>query len=112
MELPWHKQRFEFLLARRDSLPHAMLIRGPEGTGKFAFATALAQALLCERPGVDGRGCGACAECNWVNQGTHPDMRLLEPEPPEEAGEAGEGREKKASLQISVEQVRELAQFL
>jgi DNA polymerase III subunit delta' len=112
MELPWHKQRFEPLLKRLDSLPHALLIRGPEGTGKFEFVTSLAQALLCERPGVDRRGCGACAACNWVNQGAHPDLRLVEPEAPEEAGETGEGREKKASLQISVEQVRELAHFL
>lgn len=112
MALPWHKLQFEALLARRDRLPHAMLIRGPEGTGKLAFATALAQGLLCERPGASGEGCGACPGCTWVNQGSHPDLRLLEPEEPEEAGEAGEGREKKARLQIAVEQVRELAPFL
>src|SRR5262245_38022064 len=112
MELPWHRLQFETLLARRDRLPHAILVRGPEGIGKFAFAMALAQALLCERPSANGKGCGACAGCNWLNQGSHPDLRLLEPEEPEEPAEAGEGREKKARLQIGVEPVRELAHFL
>ena len=32
MALPWHRRQFEALLARRDRLPHALLIRGPEGT--------------------------------------------------------------------------------
>ena len=112
MALPWHKLQFEALLARRERLPHAMLIRGPEGTGKLVFATALAQGLLCERPGASGEGCGACPGCTWLNQGSHPDLRLLGPQEPEEAGEAGESREKKARPQIAVEQVRELAHFL
>jgi DNA polymerase-3 subunit delta' len=112
MALPWHRLQFEALLARRDRLPHAMLIRGPEGVGKLAFATALAQALLCEHPGASGEGCGACTGCTWLNRGSHPDLRLLEPQVPDDAGEAGEGREKKARLQIAVEQVRELAHFL
>ena len=99
-------------MARRDRLPHALLIRGPQGIGKLAFATALAQVLLCERPTGEGAACGTCRSCTWMVQGSHPDFRLLEPRPAEEAGEAGEGREKKASTQIDVHQVRALADFV
>ena len=89
-----------------------MLIRGPQGIGKLSFAMALAQALLCEGPVRKGKGCGACPACAWVEQRRHPDLRLLEPEEPEPAGETEEGREKRTRLQITVEQVRELADFL
>jgi DNA polymerase-3 subunit delta' len=112
MALPWHRTHLDGLLARRDRLPHAMLIRGPGGIGKLAFATALARALLCEQPVASGEGCGTCPGCTWLEQGTHPDFRLVEPEKPGETAEAGEGKEKKASLQIDVGQVRELEQFL
>ncbi len=112
MALPWHRTQLDGLLARRDRLPHAMLVRGPGGIGKLAFATALARALICERPVASGEGCGACPSCMWLGQGTHPDFRLVEPEKPNETAEPGEGKEKRASLQINVEQVRELEQFL
>ena len=88
MTLPWHSAQFETVLARRERLPHAMLIRGPQGIGKLSFAMALAQALLCEGPVRKGKGCGACPACAWVDQRRHPDLRLLEPEEPEPAGHA------------------------
>ena len=114
MTLSWHRSRFEGLLARKERLPHAILVRGPEGIGKLAFATALAQALLCERPGSLGEACGKCPACAWLAQGSHPDFRLVAPARPAETAEEGEGkeREKKASLQIDVDQVRELEDFL
>jgi len=61
-----------------------MLIRGPQGIGKLAFAAALARALLCERPAATGEGCGACPALTWLEQGSHPDLRLLEPKKPQE----------------------------
>ena len=112
MVAPWHHKQFQALLGRRDRLPHGLLIRGPEGIGKLGFARLLAQALLCERAAAGGEPCGACPGCSWFGQGSHPDFRLLEPEQPKENAEAGEGREKKASVQIAVEQVRELAAFV
>ena len=50
MTYPWQDAVLAGLLARRERLPHALLIRGPEGIGKLACAMAVAQALLCERP--------------------------------------------------------------
>lgn len=108
----WHQAQFQTLLARKTRLPHALLIRGPEGIGKLAFARALAQALLCERPAADGSACGACIACAWLGQGGHPDFRQLEPEGASQGGDEEQGGEKKASVQIAVEQVRDLADFI
>lgn len=67
-------------------LPHAFLFAGPEGIGKHAFATRLAQCLLCERrPEADLDPCGACPGCVQVEGGTHPDvLRVRKPEDKQE----------------------------
>lgn len=112
MTLPWHQTEFERLLARRDRLPHALLLLGPEGIGKLAFGEALVRALLCESPDAHGAACGRCAACGWLEQGNHPDFRRLEPESLVESGETEQGGEKKPSQQIQVEQVREIGDFV
>ena len=38
---------------REDRIPHAQLLCGPEGCGKFAIALAYATYLLCKNPGDD-----------------------------------------------------------
>jgi DNA polymerase III subunit delta' len=113
MHYSWHKTEFESLLKRRATLPHALLLRGPRGIGKLAFAEDLARALLCERPGPHGHACGQCSSCLWMEQGSHPDVRRLEPESASvaDSGQAGEKREK-AGDQISVSQVRNIGDFI
>jgi DNA polymerase-3 subunit delta' len=100
------------LLERIGRLPHALLLRGREGIGKLAFAHALARALLCESRQPDGHACGKCAACGWMEQGSHPDLRRLEPEILSESREPEEGAQKKPSLEIRIEQVREIAGFI
>ena len=98
--LPWHRQPLSELLARRDKLPHALLIHGQQGIGKTEFAKALAQSLLCEAPEASqtyrtseateateatefkegGIACGECNACHWFRDGNHPDYRELLPE--------------------------------
>lgn len=112
MSYSWHKPDGDALLRRKDRLPHALLLRGPQGIGKLAFAEALARALLCERPEPDGSACGHCTACGWMEQGAHPDLRRLEPEGLAEQDEAEQGGEKKASVQIQVEQVRGIGGFI
>src|SRR5262245_9588571 len=112
MVMPWHEDLLGRVLGERGRLAHAVLIYGPEGIGKLAFAEAVAQVLLCERSGTATAACGACPGCAWFAQGAHPDVRRLEPAEPEETDETGEGREKKASVQIDVKQVRALEDFL
>jgi len=113
MVMPWHADLLKRLLEGRERLAHAVLLHGPEGIGKLAFAEALGQALLCERAVArDGGACGACPGCTWFAQGGHPDFRRLEPAESEEPDEAGEGREKKSATQIDVKQVRALEDFI
>src|SRR5687768_4885052 len=118
MSYPWNQNALNPLLTGRERLPHALLIRGPGGIGKLAFAEALARALLCERPVPGGAACGRCVACNWTEQGSHPDLRRLEPEILAKGGDSGQEadetdrKEKKPSTQISVEQVRSIESFI
>ena len=110
-----HQALWQRLQARRTQLPHALLLSGQRGIGKFALTQAFASGLLCENPHDDGSACGACLACGWLSQGNHPDLRLLQPEAlaeeGDEAGDSAEGK-KKASQQITIEQVRGLDDFL
>ena len=112
--LPWHKTLFEQLIGNTDAMGHALLIHGPRGVGKLAFATALAQALLCETPMQSGIACGTCSACRWLAAGNHPDFRCIEPANLVERTEQGEaeGTEKRNSRQITVDEVRTLTQFI
>ncbi|MBW7899887.1 MAG: DNA polymerase III subunit delta' [Rhodocyclaceae bacterium] len=107
-----HSGLWQRLQARRGQLPHALLLGGRRGLGKFDLARAFAAALLCERPQESGEACGACPACNWLSQGNHPDFRLLQPEALAEAEGDGEDSGKKASQQITIDQVRGLDDFL
>lgn len=113
-EIELHQKVWKGLQARREKLPHALLLVGQRGIGKFALARHFAASLLCEAPQADGRACGQCLACNWFAQGNHPDFRLLQPEALAEEGEADDGKEskKKPSQQITIEQIRGLDEFL
>lgn len=112
----WHKTAFR-AITQDASLAHALLIRGARGIGKHAFGLALAQGLLCEKPTGDGAACGSCNACNWFANGAHPDFRTLMPasegEPAAESDESpAKTRETRASPWITIEQVRELHDFI
>ncbi|MFL6574027.1 MAG: DNA polymerase III subunit delta' [Burkholderiales bacterium] len=114
---PWNEPLFESLKARSERFPHALLIHGARGIGKLALAEHTAQFLLCED--AARRPCGRCEGCRWFAAGSHPDFRRLEPEAlardmgadPDDAAEAPAKRAK-PSIQIRIEQVRELDGFL
>lgn len=100
----WNQPILDSLAGRLERLPHALLIYGPRGVGKAALAERTAQLLLCESS--NNKPCGSCDGCRWFLGGNHPDFRRLEPEalwkePPE-----------KPSMEIKIDQVRELADFL
>lgn len=99
------------LQERRSRLPHALLLVGQKGLGKYELAKAFAASLLCESPQTDGQACGHCLACNWYAQGNHPDFRLLQPEAlAAEEAEVEEGK-KKPSQQITIDQIRALDEF-
>ena len=113
----WNQPILDSLVARSARLPHALLVYGPRGVGKLALAERVAQFLLCEgKP----RPCGICDGCRWFLSGNHPDFRRIEPEalakvaPPADLDEepAAARKTRQPSIQIKIEQVRELADFL
>lgn len=107
-----HPQVWNALQTRRSRLPHALLLAGPRGLGKFDLARAFAASLLCEQPQADGQACGQCLACGWQVQGNHPDFRLLQPEALSESEGEAEESKKKGSKQITIDQVRALDEFL
>lgn len=105
-----HSKVWSALQARRQRLPHSLLLVGQKGLGKFELARSFAASLLCESPMADGLACGKCLACNWFEQGNHPDFRLLQPEALSEDVEVEDGK-KKPSQQITIDQVRGLDDF-
>src|SRR5271169_826268 len=71
----------------REHFPHAVILSGPQGAGKFTLAQMVAKTMNCmERPVSDGLPdfCGHCANC----------VRIAEADPLEERfAEAVEARE-------------------
>jgi DNA polymerase-3 subunit delta' len=61
----------------RGTPPHALLISGPEGTGKTTLAIDLAAGLLCLEPDAGSRPCRRCVGCRKVSHRTHPDLHLV-----------------------------------
>ncbi|SFN35784.1 DNA polymerase-3 subunit delta' [Nitrosospira briensis] len=124
------------------SSAHALLLRGRKGLGKLAFGVFFAKSRLCENISDESDACGICSSCRWFEQGSHPDFRLIEPlalsnpstisgserngsdsdadtepaamaEVTDAVAESGSAKSrKKPSKQISVAQIRELADFI
>jgi len=120
---PWNQPRLDAVKRSLERLPHALLVHGVRGVGKLALAERISQLLLCEAAEPARRPCGQCDGCRWYLAGNHPDFRRLEPEAiakeaalpeGEEGGEGTEApaRRGKPSLDIRIEQVRALADFL
>jgi DNA polymerase-3 subunit delta' len=108
---PWQKNDWQRLQELSKRPPQGLLFKGSKGIGKLDLALNFAYSLLCEKPQASGLACGICPACHWLSQGSHPDFRLLQPDVLSLAGEETESG-KKPSKQITVEQVRELADFL
>jgi len=98
MPLPWQQTAWSQLEQswRTDRLPHALLLHGVEGLGKFELAKWLAQSLLCEAGSQPESSrlqpCKQCASCKLFAAGSHPDFILIRPEEDKQ--------------QISVDQIR------
>ena len=106
--LPWQLADWQRFAAQFSRLPHALLLTGPAGIGKGAFARHVAQALLCEHPQPDQRPCGQCEACHWFAQQAHPDFRGLRPD----SEEASEGKSAARKLEvIKIEAVRGVIDF-
>src|SRR5579872_5431452 len=72
--------RLRDMLAR-DHFPHAVVLAGGHGSGKYTLAQMLTQALNCvTRPKTDGLPdfCGKCANCTRIAQAADLDARFAE----------------------------------
>lgn len=63
---------------QENRLPHALLITGEEGLGKFTLAKTIAGALLCEGDSGIHKPCGKCRSCLQMEHMNHPDLLLLQ----------------------------------
>jgi DNA polymerase-3 subunit delta' len=112
---PWQMNDWTNLQELLKRPPSGLLFRGTKGIGKLDLAVNFAQSLLCQQPDVSGFACGKCPSCHWFEQGSHPDFRLLQPETLSlDGGESDNFKPvsgKKPSKQVSVDQIRGLADF-
>lgn len=74
-DIPAHEHAKQRLRDMADTgrLPHALLIDGPAGVGKFALARAFAQYIHCENRTPDGEPCGCCPACIQHENFNQPD---------------------------------------
>lgn len=72
--------RIREMLAR-DRFPHAVIISGPEGAGKYTLAQMTAKTLNClEQPQTEGLPdfCGHCSNCERIAQADDLEARFAE----------------------------------
>src|SRR5271165_3424427 len=65
----------------REHFPHAVIVSGPQGSGKFTLAQMVAKAMNClERPLSDGLPdfCGHCANCIRIAEADALEERFAE----------------------------------
>ncbi len=105
----WQQSQWRNIIQRKNTLPHATLLRGRAGIGKDDFALHLAHTLLCSQVSLEG-ACGACPSCLWLKEGNHPDFKFITPE--DEVEESASKKKINKKTQISVAQIRKLYDFL
>jgi DNA polymerase-3 subunit delta' len=96
--LPWMTEDYEQLVTLHASnkLAHAYLFGGQQGLGKEFLAKHFAHFLLCADV-KDMQPCGQCRNCELINAGTHPDLKLIQPE---------------SSNEIKIDQIRQTIDFV
>ena len=76
--------RLREMLAR-DRFPHAVILSGASGSGKYTLALMLARAMNCLEPNAPGTNrdglpdfCGHCSNCTRIGQSEDLDARFAE----------------------------------
>lgn len=79
-DIPSHESAKQRLLSFVDTnkIPHAILLEGPSGIGKFALARAYAQYIHCQNR-RNGDSCGMCPSCLQHESFNHIDTHYVFP---------------------------------
>lgn len=102
MLYPWQKNDYQKLASSflRGNF-HALLIYGGIRCGTNTLIDELLQFMLChQRNGLDA--CGSCPSCRLYQEHNHPDLYIL----------AADEAEERKTLQIKVNQIREVTEFV
>jgi DNA polymerase-3 subunit delta' len=86
----------------RDRFPHAVILAGACGAGKFTLSQMIAKTMNClERPVTDGLPdfCGRCANCTRIAAGDDLDSRIAEAIEAREALREADKRETRIFIQ-------------
>jgi DNA polymerase-3 subunit delta' len=66
----------------RDRFPHAVILSGPQGAGKYTLAQMLAKTMNCQEQPVAADGlpdfCGRCSNCTRIAQADELSSRFAE----------------------------------
>tara|TARA_B100000902_G_scaffold135278_1_gene133623 strand:- start:4185 stop:5132 length:948 start_codon:yes stop_codon:yes gene_type:complete len=89
-EYPWIDKTIDGI--NISSLPHANLIEGSSGVGKFILAKKIAKSILCDESSIEN--CQGCNSCNLIKNNTHPDLLINQDE-----------------SKISIDEIRKLIEF-
>lgn len=78
---PWQLSQWQFLSETfaKKKLPHAIILNGQAGLGKFQFATEFAKFVLCADQSKLSvmQACDVCKPCNLVNKESNPDLTVI-----------------------------------
>jgi DNA polymerase III subunit delta' len=90
----------------RNRFPHAVIIAGPEGAGKYTLAQMIARALNClEQPQSAGLPdfCGRCSNCTRIADADDLDARFAEAVATREAMREADKRDARIMIQTHPE---------
>ncbi len=96
-------RRLREMLAR-DRFPHAVILAGPPGAGKYTLALMLARAMNCQTPPASSAGglpdfCGKCDNCRRIGEALDLDARFAEAVEAREGMRDAEKRETRILVQ-------------
>lgn len=112
-QVAFWRQRFE-----RATFPQSMLVSGSPGGGVLEFARSIAESILCASPAEDGQACGHCRDCEWSQNGRHPDFlgvgaaRSDDPADDDEDGVRRKSDSSSDHARLKVGEIRTMTDFL
>lgn len=78
---PWQRTEWQHLCNAflNEKLPHAVILNGQAGLGKFQFAKEFAKFIMCSDSNkfTTLKSCNQCKQCNLINKDSNPDLYII-----------------------------------